>query len=349
MKLIVQIPCFNEASTLPVVLSDIPREVPGFEHVEVLVIDDGSSDGTYDMAVECGADHVVRLKRNRGLARAFRAGIDASLARGADVIVNMDGDHQYPGSEISALTQPVVQGQADIVVGDRQALTNEHFGFVKRWLQALGSRVVRALSGVAIPDAVSGFRAMSREAALKLNIVSRFSYTIEMLIQAGNERLAVMSVPIATNSPTRRSRLAESTGTFISRSLATMVRIYAMYKPLSAFTLIGVGVALLGAIPILRFLYFWAIGQGDGHVQSLVLGGVLVVIGFMILLIGLLSDLINFNRRLLETTLEKVRRLELSQQETLPAVPDEDEACAESKVGQFETPPSETAKVEEEN
>lgn len=319
MKLVIQIPCFNEEETLPRVVADLPRQVPGFDGVEVLVIDDGSSDRTAEVARELGVDHVLTLKENQGLARAFRAGLDQALSLGADVIVNTDGDHQYPGEYIVALTRPILEGRAEIVVGDRQTHTIEHFSWVKRRLQALGSRVVRTLSGTDVPDAVSGFRAISREAALKLNIVSPFSYTIEMLIQAGNKRLAVTSVPIATNPTTRRSRLAHSTPRFISRSISTMARIYSMYKPLGTFTLIGTIVGLLGAAPIFRFLYFWSMGEGGGHVQSLVLGGVLVIIGFVTLMIGLLSDLINFNRQLLEMTLERVRRLELEgRRETSP-------------------------------
>lgn len=311
MKLVIQIPCFNEESTLPRVLADLPCQVPGFDTVEVLVIDDGSSDRTGEVASELGVDRVLTLKRNQGLARAFRSGLDEALAMGADVIVNTDGDHQYPGKYIRALTRPILEGRADIVVGDRRTDTVQDFSWLKRRLQNVGSWVVRTLSGTKVPDTVSGFRAISRQAALKLNIVSPFSYTIEMLIQAGKQRLAVTSVPITTNPATRGSRLARSTPRFISRSVSTMVRIYSMYKPLSTFTAIGTVVGLLGAVPIIRFLYFWAIGQGEGHVQSLVLGGVLVVIGFMTLLIGLVADLVNFNRQLLEITLEKVRRLEL--------------------------------------
>ena len=322
MKLVIQIPCFNEEETLPRVVADLPREVPGFDEIDVLVIDDGSSDGTAGIARKLGVDHVVTLKENQGLARAFRAGLDEALSIGADVIVNTDGDHQYPGEHIAALTRPILEGRADIVVGDRQTDTIEHFSWVKRRLQTLGSWVVRTLSGTDVPDAVSGFRAISREAALKLNIVSPFSYTIEMLIQAGSKRLAVTSVPITTNPTTRRSRLARSTPRFISRSVSTMARIYSMYKPLGTFTLIGSIIGLLGAAPILRFLYFWSIGEGEGHIQSLVLGGVLVIIGFVTLMIGLLSDLINFNRQLLEMTLERVRRLELKQAKSAGGVID---------------------------
>jgi glycosyltransferase involved in cell wall biosynthesis len=312
MKLIVQIPCFNEDATLPEVVRDIPRHIPGVDQVEVLVVDDGSTDRTLDVARELGVDHVVRHTTNQGLARSFRTGLDAALMLGADIVVNTDGDNQYAGADIPRLIQPILDGSADIVVGDRETHRLAHFSPSKKRLQALGSWVVRTLSGTGVPDTVSGFRAISRDAALQLNIVSPFSYTIEMLIQAGNKRLAITTVPVATNPVARKSRLFRTTPHFISRSVATMVRVYAMYKPLSTFFYIGAALGMVGLVPILRFLYFYAMGQGAGHVQSLVLGGALVVIGFMALLIGLVADLINFNRQLIEITLEKVRRLELT-------------------------------------
>ncbi|MHC4983790.1 MAG: glycosyltransferase family 2 protein [Planctomycetota bacterium] len=312
MKLIVQIPCFNEAETLRQTVADIPRRIAGIAEVEVLIIDDGSTDGTTERAREIGVDHVVRHKNNKGLARAFRTGIEACLGLGADIIVNTDGDNQYSGADIPQLIAPIIAGHADIVVGDRQTAKVPHFSLGKKLLQALGSFVVRQLSHTDVPDSVSGFRAMSREAALHLNIVSSFSYTIEMLIQAGRKQMAVTSVPVRTNPDTRGSRLFRSIPSFVRHSLVTMVRMYAMYRPLRVFFYIGMALSIVGSLPILRFVYLYLTGQGDGHIQSLVLGGVLVVLGFMALLIGLVADLIGFNRQLVEITLEKVRRLELA-------------------------------------
>ena len=311
MKLIVQIPCYNEEETLPQTLRDIPRSIPGVDEVEILIIDDGSSDRTVEVAEAQGVDHIVRHTGNRGLARTFRTGLNACLTRGADIIVNTDGDNQYNARDIPLLVRPIVDGTADIVVGDRRTGEVQHFSFLKKRLQAFGSFVVRMLSGVQVPDAVSGFRAISRDAALDLNFVSTFSYTIEMLIQAGSKRMAVTSVPIRTNRVARKSRLFKSIPDFVSRSAATILRMYAMYRPLSVFSTIGLTLGVIGTLPILRFLYFWWLGDGAGHVQSLVLGGSLVVIGFMALLVGMIADLINFNRRLIEIVLEKVRRLEL--------------------------------------
>lgn len=311
MKLIVQIPCLNEEATLPQTIADIPRQIAGIDCVEILVIDDGSTDRTVEIARANGVEYVVIQKRNRGLAAAFRAGLDAALKAGADIVVNTDGDNQYSGADIPKLVQPILDGRADIVVGDRQTRRLTHFSPQKRFLQSLGSGTVRWLSGVDVPDAVSGFRAISREAAMQLNIVSGFSYTIEMLIQAGRHRMAVTSVPVSTNAVVRESRLFKSIPSFIKRSLATMLRIYAMYQPLKVFALASLGLAIIGAIPIVRFLYFYVIGDGGGHVQSLILGGVLVVIAVLTFFIGVVADLIGFNRQLLETTLEKVRALEL--------------------------------------
>jgi glycosyltransferase involved in cell wall biosynthesis len=309
MKLIVQIPCFNEEKTLPQTVADIPRDIPGVD-VEILIIDDGSVDKTVEKAKELGVDHIVRNKKNLGLARTFRKGLEACLDAGADIIVNTDGDNQYAGQDIPKLIEPILDGSADIVVGDRQTDSISHFSRGKKFMQKFGSGVVRKLSGVWVPDAVSGFRAISREAAIRLNIVSSFSYTIEMLIQAGKRDMAVTSVPVRTNPKTRESRLFKSIPKFIERQLTTIVRMYSMYQPLKVFFYIGTTLSVVGIIPILRFLYFYIIGSGEGHVQSLILGGVLLIIGFITYMIGLVADLISFNRQLLEMTLEKVKRME---------------------------------------
>lgn len=311
MKLIIQIPCYNEADGLPVTLRDLPRQIPGIDSIETLVIDDGSSDGTAEVARELGVDHIVRHRRNRGLAAAFQSGIDAALAAGADIIVNTDADNQYDGGAIPALVRPILEQRADIVVGDRQVGNNPHFRAHKRLLQRLGSATMRRLSGLDLPDAVSGFRAISREAARRINIVSSFSYTTEMLIQAGRMRLAVASVPVGTNAPLRPSRLFLSIPHFIRNTGITMARAYAMYNPLKVFATTGTLLALLGFLPILRFLYFYFVaGDGGGHIQSLVLGGVLVMIGVLSVMFGIVADLVGRNRQLLEMTLLRLRSLE---------------------------------------
>jgi glycosyltransferase involved in cell wall biosynthesis len=314
MKLIVQIPCYNEEQTLRETLRAIPRVIDGVHQVEILVVDDGSSDRTSDVARDGGADYVIRHPQNQGLARAFRTGLDACLRLGADVIVNTDADNQYDATAIPLLVAPILARHADIVVGDRQTNSVQHFSATKRALQSFGSAVVRRVSGVRVPDAVSGFRALSRDAAMQMNIVSPFSYTIEMLIQAGSKNIAVTSVPVRTNAPTRPSRLFRSVPDFIARSAGTMVRTYAMYRPLTTFFRIGAVLLIIGAIPIARFMFFWLDGRSSGHVQSLVLGGAFVTIGFVTLLFGLLADVVSFNRRLIELTLERVRRLEYDHQ-----------------------------------
>lgn len=310
MKLIVQIPCYNEEHTLPQTVADIPREIPGIDKVEILIIDDGSSDRTIEVAREIGVDHIVVNKKNMGLARSFRRGIDACLKAGADIIVNTDGDNQYCGADIAKLVAPVLAGEADIVIGDRQTSQIEHFSRGKKFMQWLGSGVVRKLAGIWVPDTVSGFRAFSRETAIRLNIVSPFSYTIETVIQAGKKDMAVVSVPVRTNPKTRESRLFKSIPAFIQRQVSTIVRMYAMYQPLKVFFYIGSILTLLGLIPIIRFLYFYFTSGAGGHIQSLVLGGVLVLMGFIAYLAGLVADLISFNRQLMEMTLERVKRLE---------------------------------------
>jgi len=309
-KLIIQIPCLNEASSLAETLAALPRRIDGVDEIELLVIDDGSTDGTADVARRAGVHHIVRHRRNRGLAAAFRSGIVKALVAGADIIVNTDADGQYAGEDVAKLVQPVLDGRADIVVGDRGVAANAHFSPFKRALQRAGSTVVQRLAGIDIPDAVSGFRAISREAAQRINITTEFSYTTDMLIQAGYKRLAVVSVPIRTNPTTRPSRLFKSIPRFIANTGVTMVRAYTTYNPLRAFVGTGMAIAFVGLLPILRFLWFWTIGQGEGHVQSLILGGSLLVLGVLVAIMGMLADLIGANRKLLESTLAEVRRLE---------------------------------------
>mgnify|MGYP001821551980 FL=1 len=311
MKLIVQIPCYNEEETLPQTLAEIPRQMDGIDEVEILIVDDGSTDRTVAVARELGVHHIVSNKRNRGLAASFRSGLDTCLKLGADIIVNTDGDNQYAGCDIPKLIQPIREGRADIVIGDRQTDCIEHFSTSKKLLQKLGSSMVRSLSGTNVPDAVSGFRAYSRDAALQINIVSTFSYTIETVIQAGKKQLAIVSVPVATNPKTRESRLFTSIPKFIERQVNTIVRMYSMYQPLRVFFYVGTVLMLIGIVPIVRFLFFYFSGDGGGHIQSLLLGGVLITLGFITYLIALLADLVGFNRQLIEMTLEKVRRLEL--------------------------------------
>ena len=311
MKLIIQIPCYNEFETLPQTIRDLPTEIPGIAVIEYLVIDDGSSDGTAALAKELGVHHVLENTSNLGLARSFSRGVDYALGAGADIIVNTDGDNQYCGADIGKLVQPIIETRAEVVIGDRQTGSINHFSGPKKLLQKVGSSVVRYFSGVQIPDAVSGFRAISRNAALQLNIVSSFSYTIEMLIQAGKKGMAVASVPIRTNAKTRDSRLFKSVFRFIERSGTTALRMYAMYQPLRTFSLIGLLIAIIGAVPIIRFLYFFLIGDGDGRIQSLVIGSALLTVGALTFVVGLLADLVGRNRQLLEMTLERVRRLDM--------------------------------------
>ena len=310
MKLIVQIPCYNEEETLPETVRDIPRLIEGIDEVEILVIDDGSTDKTIEVAKSAGVDHIVKNTCNKGLARTFLVGLGASLRLGADIIVNTDGDNQYKGQDIPKLIAPILKGQADIVIGDRQTDKIPHFSPTKKKLQKFGSFVVRILSKTDVPDAVSGFRAFSREAAMQMNIVSAFSYTIETVIQAGKKDLAVANVPVGTNPKTRESRLFQSIPKFLEHSLTTMIRTYAMYKPLRLFFYIGCLCILGGLIPSIRFLFYYFTGQGGGHVQSLILAAILFIIGFQVFMIGLVADVISFNRKLIEETLLRVRRME---------------------------------------
>ncbi|GMV11429.1 MAG TPA: glycosyltransferase [Gemmatimonadaceae bacterium] len=310
-KLIIQIPCFNEAATLPPTLRDLPRSIPGIDVIEYLVVDDGSRDDTAAVARAHGVHHVVQFERNRGLAAAFRAGLEESLRQGADIIVNTDADNQYQAADIATLVRPIVEGRAELVVGDRGVGALPHFSYLKRRLQVLGSWVIGRAAELRTPDATSGFRALSREAALKTVVLSDYSYTLESLIHAGSRKAAVESVRIGINPQTRPSRLMKSIPHYIRKSGVTIVRAYAMYRPLRVFSALGTLFILAGCIPGIRFLWFYFTGERVGHVQSLILAAILIIVGFQILLIGLLADLIANNRKMLEETLYRVRKLEL--------------------------------------
>src|SRR3954451_18686185 len=311
MKLIIQIPCFNEAAQLPQTLDQIPRSVPGFEEVELLVIDDGSEDSTVEVAREHGVDHIVRLTNNKGLAAAFQAGLDACLKLGADVIVNTDADNQYHGGDIPKLVQPILEGHADMVIGDRETDQIEHFSPLKKRLQRLGSVVVRRASETDVPDTTSGFRAYNREAALQVSVVSKFTYTLETIIQAGKMTVAVDHVPIRTNPKTRESRLFPSMWSYVRRNGVSIFRIYTMYEPLKVF-MMAAGVVGLAAIAVwLRFLVAWIGGSGAGHGPSLILGAVLLNAAMLLAALGFMGDLLSGQRIMLQRVFERVRRIEL--------------------------------------
>jgi glycosyltransferase involved in cell wall biosynthesis len=307
----IQIPCYNEAETLPRVVADLPRQVPGCDLVEVLVVDDGSTDGTSDVARSLGVHHIVKHPRNRGLASAFATGLDACLERGADIIVNTDGDHQYPGAAIASLVEPILAGRADMVIGDRQIDTIRHFSRMKKLLQKLGSLVVSWAAGVSIPDATSGFRAMSRETALRIVIFSGYTYTLETIIQVAKQGRVVVSVPIHTNEKLRESRLIRSVGRYVFRSAGTILRIFLMYEALRVFLLLGLLPLLAGLLLLGRFAYFFLVGQGAGHIQSLVVASILVVVSLLTFLLGLLADLNARNRHMSEEIFYRLRKQEL--------------------------------------
>lgn len=307
MKLIIQIPCLNEAETLAIALADLPRKVEGFDTVEWLIIDDGSSDITAEVARANGVDHVVRHPVNRGLAVAFMTGIEACLRLGADVIVNTDADNQYCGADIPALTSPVVQHQADIAIGARPIDQTEHFSWVKKKLQRLGSWAVRIASRTDVADAPSGFRAISREAAIRLNVFTAYTYTLETIIQAGQSNLRIVSVPIRTNADLRPSRLVRSVPSYVKRSLFTILRVFVIYRPLALFVYLGSVFMSAGLIAGARFLYYYAEGSGEGHVQSVILASLCVTIGSLLYMMGLIGDLIATNRKLLQNIESRMR------------------------------------------
>ena len=313
MKLIIQIPCYNEAETLPKTLALIPRAFEGFDVVEILIIDDGSEDDTGAVAEKAGADHVLHLPRHLGLAKAYAQGLDACLGLGADVIVNTDADNQYRAEDIAKLVKLILKGEAEMVIGDRGVRHLEHFSPIKRKLQVIGSKVVSMTAGFEIPDATSGFRAITREVALQTMVLSNYSYTLETLIQAGTNRLRVAFVPIETNPPERPSRLFTSIRNYLIHSGVTIVRSIAMYRPLRVFTWISILLMLAGLILGIRFLVYFFQGMGSGHIQSLILTAILLIVGFITFLIGLLADLVSFNRKILEEILYRQRRRDSEQ------------------------------------
>ena len=310
MKLIIQIPCYNEAETLEVALNDLPKQIDGIDEIEYLIINDGSKDNTVEVAKNWGVHYVVNFKFNKGLAKGFMAGLDACLRQGADIIVNTDADNQYCGADIEKLVRPILDGKADIVIGERPIDDTEHFSPLKKKLQHIGSWKVRVASKTDVPDAPSGFRAYSRQAALKMNVVNEYTYTLETIVQAGRNKMAITSVPIRTNPELRKSRLFNSMFGYIKKSMLTIIRAFMMYKPLRFFTIIGSTIFLIGLILGIRFLVFVFMGESGGHIQSLILASTLLLLGFQTFISGLQADLIASNRKLLEDIQERVRRLD---------------------------------------
>ena len=310
-KLVIQIPCLNESSTLPKTFGEIPKNITGIGTIETLVIDDGSIDNTGTVAKDIGITHVIRFTGRKGLARAFMTGIDASLNLGADIIVNLDADGQYDPADIPKLIAPILEKKADMVIGTRDIDNLKHFSFLKKKLQKIGSLVVRKISGTNVPDVTSGFRAFSKQAALSINVVSDFTYTIETLIQAGNENLVIEHVPINTRPVLRKSRLFKTMKEYITKSITTMLRIYTMYKPFKVFTIISSVIFIAGMLIFLRFMQFHHAGTGTRHIQYLIVSAVAMLLGFQVFLIGLIADLISANRKLTENALRRIKKLEL--------------------------------------
>lgn len=315
MKLIIQIPCLNEAETLEIALNDLPKHIDGIDEIEYLIINDGSTDNTVEVAKRWGVNYVVNFTRNKGLAKGFMAGIDACLRNGADIIVNTDADNQYNGEDIEKLVRPILEGKSDIVIGARPIDETEHFSPIKKKLQHFGSFVVRVASKTNIPDAPSGFRAFSREAAMHLNVMNNYTYTLETIVQAGRTSVAIDSVPIRTNGFLRKSRLFSSMSGYVKRSMLTIVRAFLMYRPLTFFTILGLIPFVAGLVLAIRFLIFWFQGAGGGHVQSLVFASTLLLVGFMTFILGLQADIIANNRKLLEDIQYRVRRLDYHEED----------------------------------
>ena len=315
MKLIIQIPCFNEAETLEVTLNDLPKHIDGIDEIEYLIIDDGSHDNTAEVAKKWGVHYVVRFRRNKGLAKGFMAGLDACLKNGADIIVNTDADNQYCGADIETLVRPILDKKAHIVIGERPIDDTEHFTPLKKKLQHFGSWVVRKASKTTIPDAPSGFRAYSREAAMRINVINDYTYTLETIVQSGREKMAVMSVPIRTNPELRESRLFHSMWGYIKKSMLTIVRTYLMYRPLYFFFMLESILALVGVGFFVRYFVFFCSGEGGGHLQSLILASTLLIVGFQTIVVGLLGDVISANRKILQDVQYHVRKMDYSRQE----------------------------------
>lgn len=310
MKLIIQIPCYNEADTLEIALNELPTELDGIDEIEYLIIDDGSMDDTVEVAKHWGVNYIVRFAKNKGLAKGFMAGLDGCLRNGADIIVNTDADNQYSAADIQKLIDPILEGKADMVIGARPIDETEHFSWIKKKLQHLGSWAVRQASNTDIPDAPSGFRAMTRDCAMRINVVNDYTYTLETIVQAGREKFAITSVPVHTNPEIRPSRLFHSIKMYVQRSTVIILRAYMMYNPLKTFTYICMPPIFIGFGIGIRFLYYFATGNGGGHVQSLILACTLIIIGFLTFMIGLVSDLMSSNRRILSDTQYHVRRME---------------------------------------
>ena len=310
MKLIIQIPCYNESETLEIALNDLPKKLDGVDEIEYLIINDGSKDNTVEVARNWGVHHIVNFKQNKGLAKGFMAGLDGCLRNGADIIVNTDADNQYCADDIATLIQPILEGKADMVIGARPIDQTEHFSYIKKKLQHLGSWVVRKASNTDIPDAPSGFRAFSREAAMRINVVNDYTYTLETIVQAGREKIAITSVPIRTNAELRPSRLFNSIWGYVKKSMLTIIRAYMMYKPLKCFTFLSITPVSVGLIIGLRYIYFIFTNQAGGHVQSLILACTLILMGFIGFMIGLVADVIAANRKILEDTQYHARKAE---------------------------------------
>ena len=315
MKLIIQIPCLNEAETLEIALNDLPKHIDGIDEIEYLIINDGSTDNTVEVAKKWGVNYVVNFTRNKGLAKGFMAGIDACLRNGADIIVNTDADNQYCGEDIEKLVRPILEGKSDIVIGERPIDDTEHFSPLKKKLQHFGSYIVRVASKTDIPDAPSGFRAFSRDAAMHLNVMNNYTYTLETIVQAGRTSVAIDSVPIRTNGELRKSRLFHSMFGYVKRSMLTIIRAFLMYRPLTFFSILGLIPFTVGLFIAVRFLVFWISGNGMGHVQSLVLASTLLLLGFMTFILGLQADIIANNRKILEDIQYRVRRLDYHEEE----------------------------------